>query len=199
MAKMPPSSPGVNAKDDPVMIRVRSIPTQMFGDKHGRNTRKYVMMLIASYANPDGSRCFPGVSQLAKDCGLRKRSIQKVISWLCDHGFLAIDPNAGPKLTNVYTILPPEVVNEQHSSSCPEVQGVVNGGAKISSTVHPTLQLPINYLSVDLSVIPPPRKKIARKRLIAGGGFLRRASLRRPIRDLPISKIPFPGTTGNRW
>jgi hypothetical protein len=149
-----------NTASTPVLFAVRGVPIEAFGGRHGRQTRKFVLMILASYANPDGTRCFPSLSRLSRDCGLQKRSIQKVIRWLRENGFLEIAYKAGPNHTNAYAVLIPEVVNssihdEPQRSWCPEEHEVGNssiqgggdrkhtGGELQSSPNLPiTIQLP---------------------------------------------------------
>jgi hypothetical protein len=91
-----------------VLVAVRTAPITMFGDNHGRVTRKLVLLALATYLNSDESRCSVSISKLSQDCGLCERSIQKITRWLYKHGFLEIANEAGPQRNNLFTIKIPE-------------------------------------------------------------------------------------------
>jgi hypothetical protein len=152
MLNVPLFTPGANAKHDPILFRVRALPIEAFGNKHGRHTRKLVLVLLASYGDADGSNIFPGISRLAHDCGLKKRSLQSVLAWLRDNGFLKIDLKAGPNRANVFIVMIPEVMNssvhdELQHASCMEAQGVVNSRVHGGGAFQSSSNLPITYQS----------------------------------------------------
>ena len=54
----------------PVVFAVRDLPIEAFGGEHGRQTRKFVLLALATHANSDGTRCYPSTATLARECGL---------------------------------------------------------------------------------------------------------------------------------
>jgi Helix-turn-helix domain len=121
----------------PVLFAVRGIGIDQFGGAHesGRLTRKFLLLVLATYADRDGGKCFPGILKLSADCGLHPRSIQKVIAWLRDNGFLEVECKGGPGRTNVYTILTPQMTppgerDELQRASCPEAHQMTPHGGR---------------------------------------------------------------------
>jgi hypothetical protein len=110
-------------QQQPVLFAVRALPIEVFGKGHGRHTRKFVLTMIVSHADPDGTNCYPGIALLCRECGLQQSGIHKVIKWLEDNRLLKIDYKAGRKGTNVYTALIPDTLSSGYSVQriqCPE-------------------------------------------------------------------------------
>lgn len=115
----------------PIVFAVRDLPIEVFGGEHGRQTRKFVLLMLATHADSDGTRCFPSLATIARECGLTSRGTRKVVSWLRDNGFLEIAYRKGPSQSNMFTVLIPEVRNssvpqELQRSSGTETTGVRN-------------------------------------------------------------------------
>lgn len=53
----------------------------------GNSNAKYVLIVIASYCNAEAT-CFPSIARIAHDTQLSRRTVQRAIQWLVDHGFL---------------------------------------------------------------------------------------------------------------
>jgi Helix-turn-helix domain len=94
----------------PIVFAVRDIPIEAFGGEHGRQTRKFLLLTLATHADQDGTRCYPGVGTIARETGLSQRGARKVITWLREHGFLGIAYKASGLQTNVFTVMIPEGV-----------------------------------------------------------------------------------------
>ena len=58
-------------------------------------TRKLVALLVASYADGDGSRVYPGVPRLVVESGLSDRTVRRHLGWLREHGLLAVIRRGG--------------------------------------------------------------------------------------------------------
>ncbi|WP_155770794.1 helix-turn-helix domain-containing protein [Mycobacterium colombiense] len=57
-----------------------------------------VMVEIWNYSNVDGENSWPGEEQLAKDCCMCVRSVQRAIAWLLEYGYL-LEVSRGCKYT----------------------------------------------------------------------------------------------------
>ncbi len=101
----------------PIVFAVRDMPIEAFGGEHGRQTRKFVLLTLATHANSDGTSCYPSVALIGRECGLTARGARKVVSWLRDSGFLQVTYRAGPGQTNLFT-----VIAKVRNSSVPEEQ-----------------------------------------------------------------------------
>lgn len=145
MQGTPQPDNGGNAR--PIVFAVRDLPITVFGGRHGRQTRKFVLLTIATHANPDGSSCYPAAGTVARECGLSVRAVQKVIAWLRDKAFLRIAIKMSPLRTNLFTVIP-ETVNasvhgERQSSSRTETSATVNGsGVDGERQGSPNLPIP---------------------------------------------------------
>ena len=53
-------------------------------------TVKLAALIIASYANPDGSKVFPGIARLAVQCGIDYRTAQRALSTLRNVGLIRL-------------------------------------------------------------------------------------------------------------
>jgi hypothetical protein len=51
-------------------------------------TTKLVALMLASYANADGTHVYPGVTRLAVECGLGQRTVQRIVARLRQVGLL---------------------------------------------------------------------------------------------------------------
>ena len=116
----------------PIVFAVRDLPIQVFGGRHGRHSRKFVLLTLATHADFDGGKCYPATPTIARECGLSVRATQKVLAWLRENGFLQIAIKASPLRTNLFTILMPNVTNARvHGDNCSSPRtketGMVNG------------------------------------------------------------------------
>jgi hypothetical protein len=86
------------------VLDARDIPISCFGSGKGRQTRKFVLILIATWADPDGTNSYPSIKTIAEKCGLTERGVRKVVLWLETDGFLDVEYKSGPYGTNKYTV-----------------------------------------------------------------------------------------------
>lgn len=90
---------------------------------------KAVLLILASYAAPDGSRCFPSQKRLAKNSGLTERSVRKQLKLAEKLGLLSISkvPKAGGPNSNLYGLrIPkskPEIYDTQTGTGLPVQTG----------------------------------------------------------------------------
>lgn len=79
---------------------------------------KAVLLILASYAAPDGSRCFPSQKRLAKNSGLTERSVRKQLKLAEKLGLLVISkaPKSGGPNSNQYRLRIPKSKPEIHDT-----------------------------------------------------------------------------------
>lgn len=63
-----------------------------------------VLLALADFANDSGA-AYPKISVLAHKARLSEASIHRILRDLCAAGELSVAPNAGPRRTNLYTVL----------------------------------------------------------------------------------------------
>ena len=137
----------------PVVFRVRDMPIELFGGKHGRHTRKLVLLTITTHANSDGTSCYPAVATIAREVGLTPRATQMIIAWLQRAGFLVVSLKAGPHHTNTFTLRIPEdlgvVKPSLHGEAQPsprrELTGVVKPSLQGGGEAQASPDLPNTY------------------------------------------------------
>lgn len=64
---------------------------------------KFVLIVLASYSNAEG-QCFPSINRIAHDTQLSRRTVQRAIQWLSEHGFLLCKERSGT--SRLYQIQP---------------------------------------------------------------------------------------------
>jgi len=69
-----------------------------------------VLIALADFCNDDGE-CWPSVAGIARKSRMTERGVQKIIGRLCEIGWVTINPNAGRKGCNLYTVSPPNPVH----------------------------------------------------------------------------------------
>lgn len=70
------------------MQKKQHIITRIWLCSKARGTDKFILLSIASFANPDGSECYPSVLGIAKRCGVGERTVQRSIKNLIKLGEL---------------------------------------------------------------------------------------------------------------
>ena len=77
---------------------------------------KAVLLILASYAAPDGGRCFPSQKRLAKNSGLTERSVRTQLKRSEEMGLLSICkvPQTGAPNRNLYKLKLPKSKPEIH-------------------------------------------------------------------------------------
>jgi hypothetical protein len=142
-------------KPRPIVFAVRDLPIELFGGKHGRSTRKLMLLTIATHANSDGTNCYPGVESLAQECGLGRllrrvgrpdkwdrRGAQKVIKWLRGAGLLTVNEKASPLHTNLY-IVNASGHDALQRARCPEASSTVNASGHGDGELQRAPNLPV--------------------------------------------------------
>jgi hypothetical protein len=103
---------------------------------HSVHSGPHLLMLlcVANFENDDGRPGFPSVETLAKMCRMKRRNAQAILSTLRESGELDVQPNQGPKGTNLYRTNMGKGVQESAGVqvSAP-VQVSVVGGAVLGS------------------------------------------------------------------
>jgi hypothetical protein len=99
------------------VLDARDVPIDLFGSGKGRMTRKFVFMMIATWADPDGTNSYPSVKTIAGNCGMTERGARKIILWLETNGLLIVEYKSGPHGTNKYTV---NVTDGSQSRACAE-------------------------------------------------------------------------------
>lgn len=90
---------------------------------------KAVLLILASYAAPDGSRCFPSQKRLAKNSGLTERSVRRQLIRAQELGMLIISkrPQSGGPNSNLYGLripdFKPDICDIQTGHPCPVQTG----------------------------------------------------------------------------
>lgn len=74
---------------------------------------RFVLLAIADCANDQGQQAWPSTGSIAAKTGLSVRTVQRCISSLADLGELVVEPNAGRRGTNLYS-LPMRPPSESH-------------------------------------------------------------------------------------
>lgn len=64
---------------------------------------RLVLLSLADHADDDGL-CYPSVARLCQRTGMKERGVQTVVKRLAAKGLITIDPNAGRRGANLYTI-----------------------------------------------------------------------------------------------
>lgn len=90
----------------------RELPLDLFydfGDKtyKAARTRRDVFLMLASYAESDGTGACPSLATLARNCCLSTRQVQRVAEWLTEQGLLSVESKASRYGTNKYKIIIP--------------------------------------------------------------------------------------------
>ena len=63
-----------------------------------------VLLAIADHAHDDGGGAYPSIDTLAFKSRLSTRQVKRVLHELVESGELVIEPNAGPRGANLYTV-----------------------------------------------------------------------------------------------
>lgn len=70
---------------------VRGIPIEEFGtDRRGPVRRKLVLLLLSTYANPDGTGAWPSQERLSQEAGCSERALRSILGWLQENHHLTI-------------------------------------------------------------------------------------------------------------
>lgn len=69
-----------------------------------KNGKFIVLLVLASYANDDGTSIHPSVDRLARACRMTVRGVQECLAWLRRDGVLKLEQEAFGHRTNLYAI-----------------------------------------------------------------------------------------------
>jgi len=83
-----------------------SIPKELLAEATLSPAAKVIFLGLASYADGDTARVWPGPAALRKRTGLTRRAIQKNIEKLVAAGWLRKESKGGPKGSNLYILYP---------------------------------------------------------------------------------------------
>jgi Helix-turn-helix domain len=72
-----------------------------------KGNAKLILMLIASYAHPDGTHSEASLSTLANQAGISRRQVQTIVKELATGGHVILQSRTGPHDTNRYAIQQP--------------------------------------------------------------------------------------------
>jgi hypothetical protein len=160
------------------------------GERDRRRTRKFVLLLLATWADADGGSCFPSVATIARAAGLTVRAVQQALACLRARGILQIEYKSGPRQANVYRLV------VHCGSPRTAVHDTVNAG---SGGGEPLFATEVNRRSPNQSVSKqiPSKDQPARKRAALllpdwlpeeewGHYALMRKKIRKPLTDYAI-------------
>ena len=131
--------------------------------RHSRNKGGVLLMelAIADHSHDDGTGAFPSVARLTRYARQSERNVQYLLRKLVNSKEVSVQPNAGPRGTNIFTINVPLL------KRAPDV---IEGGAKIA---------PVQSFAPVKKVAPvkklAPVKKIARGVQSSARGVQKRA------------------------
>jgi hypothetical protein len=119
-----------------------SIPKELLAEPNLSAAAKVVYLGLASYADCDTVRVWPGPAALRKRTGLTRRAIQKNIEKLIAAGWIRKESRGGPEGTNLYTIHPqrtpcasapnaPPLAHERRASSARRAPEVLHGSTPV--------------------------------------------------------------------
>jgi hypothetical protein len=86
-------------------IDSRGLSIELFGSGRSRHQRKLVYNYVASFANPDGTSACPSLTRIARENGLTRRGLIRIIQWLIKHHLLIVADERSKFGTNNYTVL----------------------------------------------------------------------------------------------
>jgi hypothetical protein len=81
-----------------------------------KGNAKLVLLLLASYAHPDGTHAEMSLSTIAREAGLSRRQVNTIVHFLADTGHVLLESGAGMYGTNRYAVQRPWL---SQSKNCP--------------------------------------------------------------------------------
>jgi hypothetical protein len=72
-----------------------------------KGNAKLVLLLLASYAHPDGTHAEMSLSTIAREAGLSRRQVNTIVHFLADTGHVLLESGAGMYGTNRYAVQRP--------------------------------------------------------------------------------------------
>jgi hypothetical protein len=69
-----------------------------------KGNAKLVLLLLASYAHPDGTHAEMSLSTIAREAGISRRQVNTIVHFLAETGHVRLEPSAGAHGTNRYAV-----------------------------------------------------------------------------------------------
>ena len=95
--------------------------------RHSRakGNAKLVLLLLASYAHPDGTHAEMSLSTIAREAGLSRRQVNTIVHFLADTGHVLLESGAGTYGTNRYAVQRPWLSQGNHFPSATTSPGAM--------------------------------------------------------------------------
>ena len=76
-------------------------------NSQAKGNAKLVLLLLASYAHPDGTHAEMSLSTIAREAGLSRRQVNTIVHFLAETGHVFLESGAGTYGTNRYAVQRP--------------------------------------------------------------------------------------------
>lgn len=86
---------------------IEHIPPEVYGKTKARILRRLVHIVMAKFANADGTHVYASLSTIAYLCLVSERAVQDVVKWLVENGLLKYQGKALFVQTNEYDLIFP--------------------------------------------------------------------------------------------
>jgi hypothetical protein len=90
-----------------------------------KGNAKLVLLLLASYAHPDGTHAEMSLSTIAREAGLSRRQVNTIVHFLADTGHVLLESGAGTYGTNRYAVQRPWLAQGNHFPSATTAPGAI--------------------------------------------------------------------------
>jgi hypothetical protein len=90
-----------------------------------KGNAKLVLLLLASYAHPDGTHAEMSLSTIAREAGLSRRQVNTIVHFLADTGHVLLESGAGTYGTNRYAVQRPWLTQGNHFPSATTSPGAI--------------------------------------------------------------------------
>lgn len=90
-----------------------------------KGNAKLVLLLLASYAHPDGTHAEMSLSTIAREAGLSRRQVTTLVHFLAETGQVLLESAAGAHGTNRYAVQRPWLKQGNHFPSATIAPGAI--------------------------------------------------------------------------
>jgi hypothetical protein len=90
-----------------------------------KGNAKLVLLLLASYAHPDGTHAEMSLSTIAREAGISRRQVNTIVHFLAETGHVTLASSAGSHGTNRYAIVRPWLKQGNHFPSATTSPGAI--------------------------------------------------------------------------
>lgn len=90
-----------------------------------KGNAKLVLLLLASYAHPDGTHAEMSLSTIAREAGLSRRQVNTIVHFLAETGHVLLESAAGAHGTNRYAVQRPWMSQGNHFPSATISPGAI--------------------------------------------------------------------------